>query len=194
MVQRQTADQISSEEYLSGEKISAIKHELIDGHVYAMAGASENHVLITGNVHGELRNHLKGDPCAPYMADMKLKIDQNFYYPDVMVCCDEGHSESYFKQSPVLIAEVLSNSTYRTDKGLKAEQYRTIPSLLEYLLVEQDRCDVELMRRREGWISHHYFLGDELLLESVGLTLPVSEIYQRVSNRELAIWLQQQAV
>ena len=189
MVQRQTADQISSTEYLDGEKISAIKHELIDGIVYAMAGASENHARISGNLFAELHGHLKGHSCEPFMADMKLNIEQNFYYPDVMVCCDEDDNNPYFKRSPVLIAEVLSNTTYRNDKGLKARHYRTIPSLQEYLLIEQNRCDVELMRRREGWFSHHYFLGDELLLESVGLTLPVSEIYQRVNNREMNAWL-----
>ena len=87
-----TAQQIAfvnEEEYLEGEKIAELKHEYVDGHIYAMAGAHSNHNVLSGNVHGEFRNHLKGKPCRAYMSDMKVRIanGSKYYYPDVLVNC-----------------------------------------------------------------------------------------------------------
>ena len=109
---------ISPEEYLEGEKVNQVKHEYVNGEVYAMAGASDAHVTITGNLFSVLRNHLRGSGCRVYMADMKaqIKVINRFYYPDIIVTCDTQDKEfQYFKSSPCLIVEVLSGSTEALD-------------------------------------------------------------------------------
>jgi Uma2 family endonuclease len=181
---------ISEEEYLEGELISETKHEYIDGDVFAMAGASRNHERIAGNVFGELRNHLKNKPCEPFSSDLKVKVGSKFFYPDAMVICDEQNPHSYYSQTPTLIVEVLSKSSRRMDETTKRMAYQSIPTLQEYVLIEQDFVDVEVCRKSQGWVSEHYFWGDSVCFESVGLTLTVAEIYDRVDNEEVQGFLQ----
>lgn len=180
---------ISPEEYLQGELISEVKHELIDGHVYAMAGASANHERIAGNIYRKFGNHLEDSPCEPFGSDMKLRVDSNFFYPDVIVDCHFDNAEPYFSRTPIIIVEVLSKSTRRTDETIKLMSYITIPSLQEYVLIQQDFADIEVIRRSEGWLPRHYFLGDEITFEAIGLTLPVEEIYHRVQNEDMVEFL-----
>jgi len=175
---------ISIEDYLAGELLSDIKHEYIDGQVFAMTGASLNHDRIAGNVFGELRNHLRNQPCEPFTSDVKVKIGKHFFYPDTMVVCNHSAKHEYYTETPVLIVEVLSKSTRRRDETIKRRLYQTIPTLQEYVLIEQDIVDVEVCRRSEGWVSNHYFLGDDVPFESVALTLSVAEIYSRVDNED----------
>ena len=182
---------ISVDEYLQAELESEIKHELIDGNVYAMAGASANHERISINILSEFRNHLKNLPCEPFGSDMKVKVGSNFFYPDVIVNCDFDESEPYHAESPVIIVEVLSKSTRRTDETTKRINYLNIPGLKEYVLIEQDIVDVEVVRRDEGWQPKHYFLGDEVTFESIALTLSVEEIYLRVNNEDVLEFLNQ---
>lgn len=182
-------NQISVEQYLKGEHSSEVKHELITGDVYSMAGASANHTIITSNLARKMGNHLEGSPCITFVSDMKLRVDPNFFYPDVMVDCDYDTSEPYFTQSPVIIVEVLSRSTRRTDQTTKRLNYLTIPSLLEYVLIEQDIVDIEVIRKKQGWQSSHYFMGDDIIFESIDLVLSVEEIYHRVQNRDVLDYL-----
>jgi Uma2 family endonuclease len=186
-------DLISVEDYLKGELTSDIKHELIDGCVYAMAGASANHERISVNILSEFRNHLKNSPCEPFGSDMKLRINANFFYPDVMVDCLFDNSTPYFTQTPIIIVEVLSKSTRKKDTTLKLLSYINIPSLKEYVLIEQNFVDIEVLRRSEGWLPKHYFLGDEITFESIGLTLSVEDIYHRVQNDDMAEFLTNKA-
>ncbi|BCG64575.1 MAG: hypothetical protein methR_P2359 [Methyloprofundus sp.] len=181
------------EQYLQDELSRATKHELIDGDIYAMAGASANHERIAGNIYAEFRQHLKSLPCEPFGSDMKVKAAANFFYPDVMVDCNFDESQPYYTQSPVIIVEVLSKSTRRTDETIKRTAYLNIASLQEYVLIEQDFVDIEVIRRSEGWQSKHYFLGDELTFESIGLTLSVAEIYLRVQNEDMLEFLSNNA-
>lgn len=183
---------ISEDDYLEGEKTSDIKYEYIDGYVYAMAGASNNHNLITGNVFLALANHLKKKPCRPYVSDMKVKIGSKYFYPDVLVDCSQLTGDSYYTEQPTILVEVLSKSTRRTDETIKRMAYMQIPSLQEYVLIEQDIVDVEVIRRATGWLSEHYFLGDELTLSSINLTLSVEDIYDRVQNGDVKEWLENQ--
>jgi Uma2 family endonuclease len=176
-------------EYLEGEKVSEIRHELIDGEVYAMSGVKRSHALITQNISSMVWNHLKGSPCQTFSVDLKLRVGDNFYYPDVMVCCDDDSPDPYYQTRPVLLVEVLSKTTQQYGRTHKAEIYRAIPSLLEYVLIEQDRVDVEVQRRSEGWISRHYYMGESVALESVAAAIAVSEIYDRVENEDVAEWL-----
>ena len=182
---------LSEEDYLQGELASQIKHEYRDGRVYAMAGASRNHERIAGNVFGEIRNWLKGRPCEPFASDMKIKAGHNFFYPDVMVVCAEQNPHDYYTTSPVIIVEVLSKTTRRADETTKRLAYFNIGSLQEYVLIEQDIVDVEICRRRNGWVSEHFFMGDQVAFESVGLTLPVEDIYARVENDDVTTFLEE---
>lgn len=184
---------ISEAEYLAGEKIAEIKHEYIDGDVFAMAGASASHNRISLNVARKFGNHLEGKPCQPYISDMKVKIGTKYFYPDVLVDCSGLNDDSHVTQSPTLIVEVLSKSTRRTDETIKRIAYTQINTLLEYVLIEQDFVDIEVIRRRNGWQSEHFYLGDSVTFEAIGLTLTVEEVYARVNNPELVEWRQLQA-
>lgn len=179
---------VNQDEYLLGEKDSLVKHEYVDGVIFAMAGASENHNRISVNVLSEMRAHLKGSPCEPFMADMKVKTANNFFYPDVMVSCDKDNEDPYYKEKPVIIVEVLSKTTRRMDETTKRFAYMNIPSLQEYVLIDQDIVDVEVCRKSEGWISRHYYLGDIVPLTSIGLELSVEEIYHRVDNEDMKVF------
>ncbi len=141
---------ISVEDYLTDELARDIKHELIDGVIYAMAGASANHERISGNIAAEFRSHLKRTPCESFSSDMKVKVGSRFFYPDVLVDCSFDESQPYYTESPVIIVEVLSKSTRRMDETTKLMSYINIPSLQEYVLIEQDFVDIEVVRRSEG--------------------------------------------
>ncbi len=191
MLKQKNKDRVVIDDYLQGELASDIKHELIDGYVYAMAGASANHERIAGNIYRKFGNHLDGGSCEPFGSDMKVKVGSNFFYPDVIVDCHFDESEPYFTESPVIIVEVLSKATRKTDETVKLLSYINIPSLQEYVLVEQDFVDIQVLRRREAWLPRHYFLGDEMTFESINLTLPVEEIYSRVQNEDMLEFLNQ---
>jgi Uma2 family endonuclease len=182
---------IREEDYLQGEINSKVKHELIDGGVYAMAGASGNHERISLNISRRFGNHLEGLPCEPFGSDMKVKVGSNFFYPDVIVDCNFNEVEPYYTDSPVIIVEVLSKSTRRTDETIKREAYLDIPTLQEYVLIEQDFVDIEIVRRTEGWQPKHYFLGDEVTFHSIDLTLLVEDVYLRVHNEDMIEFLSQ---
>ncbi|MBS3952707.1 MAG: Uma2 family endonuclease [Methylomicrobium sp.] len=187
--QAENRNPISVEEYLAGELIAETKHELIDGHVYAMVGTSRNHQRIAINILTEFKNHLKNQPCEPLGSDMKVKVGSNFFYPDVIVDCDFDESEPYFTDTPVIIVEVLSKSTRRKDRTTKLSNYITIPSLQEYVMIEQDCVDIEVLRRKDGWFSKHYYLGDDVNFESIDLTTTVESIYDRVHNEDMLEFL-----
>lgn len=184
---------ISIEDYLADELVSDMKHEYIDGQIYAMTGGSLNHERIAGNVFAELRNFLRGKACEAFGSNVKIKTDRHVFYPDAMVVCNQNYPSEYYTDSPVLVVEVLSKSTRRLDETVKRRVYQSIPTLLEYVLIEQDIVDVEVCRRSEGWVSSHYFLGDEVPFESVGLTLSVADIYARVDNDDIKTFIAEQA-
>jgi Uma2 family endonuclease len=182
---------ISVEEYLAGERNSEIRHEYVAGQVFAMAGASRRHNIISGNVYGLLWNQLQGQPCYPMNGDMLLKTGKDHYrYPDVQVICDDDPTDDeYVNERPVLIVEVLSRSTRRRDKTEKRAEYLALPSLQEYVLIEQDVAEVEVQRRSNDWHSEYYYLGEDIHFESVEVTLSVEAIYQRVANKDVEAFL-----
>ena len=182
---------ITEEEYLKWELANEIKHEYIDGYVYAMAGASKNHDRISRNLLRKFGNHLENSPCEPFTSDMKVKVGSKYFYPDATLVCEDKSQAEYYTESPTIIVEVLSKSTRRMDEKIKRMAYQTIPTLQEYVLIEQDFVDVEVCRRSEGWVSDHYFLGDEVFFESIRLTLPVAEIYARVENDDVRTYFEE---
>lgn len=189
MALQYAADTISINEYLEGERLSDIKHEYIDGDVYAMGGESRSHNIISGNIFAEFRQHLENTRCTTFASDIKVKAERCFFYPDVMVVCDDDQGDDYYTEAPAIIVEVLSKSTRRLHKATKMAIYKTIPSLQEYVLVEQDFVDVEVCRRSNGWVSQHYFLGDDITFESIDITLSCADIYHRVNNDDMQAYL-----
>ncbi|MDD2725019.1 MAG: Uma2 family endonuclease [Methylovulum sp.] len=181
---------MSEEEYLRTEVEREIKHEYIDGYIYAMAGVKKNHQRITVNLSSAFRIFLHGKPCEPFASDVKVKVGSKFFYPDVMVVC-EDNNQDYYTETPVIIVEVLSKSTRRLDETIKKLAYQNIPSLQEYVLIEQDFVDVEVCRRSQAWVSSHYFLGDSVLFEAIGLEMTVADIYERVENEDMQTFLAQ---
>jgi Uma2 family endonuclease len=178
---------LTPEEYLQMEETSQIKHEYIDGQAYAMAGASDPHLTIAGNLFVLLRLHLRGSGCRVYMSDMKAQIQSinRFFYPDVMVTCDErDRATPTYKQYPCLIIEVLSDSTEAFDRGDKFADYQQIESLQEYVLVNTKRQRVECFRRSsEGlWILRSYTSESPLVqLESVNFEGTMADVYEDVT-------------
>ncbi|PCI61971.1 MAG: hypothetical protein COB35_04605 [Gammaproteobacteria bacterium] len=184
---------ITEQEYLDGEKISEVKHEYINGDVYTMAGTSKNHERISVNILSEFSHHLKNSPCEPFGSDVKVRVPTgNYRYPDCMVVCNDQTADDYYTETPTILVEVLSRSTRKIDERDKRIEYLNIPSLEEYILIEQDFVDIEVVRRKEGWRSQHYFLGDEFTLESIDLTLSVEELYHRVQNEDVLEYIEQQ--
>jgi Uma2 family endonuclease len=181
---------IGKEDYLAGERISQIKHELIEGQAYAMAGASRNHDRITKNIARKFGNHLEDSPCEVYGQDMLIEAGSNMYYPDVFVDCHVDESSTHYSTTPVIIVEVLSKSTHQTDRTTKRLSYMNIPTLLEYVLIEQDFVEVQVMRKSDDWKSTYYVLGDSVHFGSIDLTLSIEAIYQRVHNDNMIAFLQ----
>lgn len=151
---------ISIADYLEGEKVSQIKHEYIDGEIYAMAGTSKSHNRIIRNILNKLGNHLRGSDCEPFFGDIKVRVEKmnRFYYPDVVVVCGEDNEDDYYAVKPKLIVEVLSPRTSLTDRREKMSAYKEIESLDEYVLIEQDRMYAEIYRRLDfdalwSWIE-----------------------------------------
>jgi Uma2 family endonuclease len=174
---------ISVAEYLEREKDSPVRHEYVDGQIYAMAGTSARHNRIALNLASRLDDHLNGGPCEVFIADMKVSVDPMvYYYPDVVVTCDPPGGDPYVRTQPRLLIEVVSPSTERIDRHEKLFAYRRIPSLQEYVLVLQDRMQVEVYRRQgEEWPRQMCTQPDDRVhFASVGLTLSVSEIYRNV--------------
>lgn len=180
---------ISEEDYLAGELIGEIKHEYIDGEVFAMAGASANHNRIVSNLLSAIHRHLLNTPCEVFAADMKVKVQNNFFYPDLVVDCENQRGDTQFLESPLIIIEVLSSSTRKVDQTLKRLAYLNLPKLEEYVLIAQDFVDVEVCRRSNHWQSEHYYLGDQVYLAAIDCSLPVEAIYTRVVNEDMQAFL-----
>jgi len=175
---------ISVESYLEGERISPVKHEYVYGEVYAMAGASDNHNRIAGSIYAALLNVLRSSPCEPFMGDIKVRVSPNvYYYPDVLVSCEEAAEDPHFRNEPILIVEVISPSTEHIDRREKLLFYQQMPSLQEYVVVEQKKIAVEIHRRQPNgsWITYFFNHNDEeVKFQSVEMTMKLEEIYHRV--------------
>lgn len=174
---------ITVDDYLTGEQVSDVKHEYVDGEIYTMAGESRRHNIIASNFVIQFRNHLSN--CEIYFEGVKVRANQTtFYYPDVVVTCEtEKEDDDYIIKYPCLIIEVLSPSTASTDKREKLIAYKLIESLQEYAIVWQDEMRVELHRRNsDGWLTFFYtHPEDEVIFASVNSITNVAEIYRNVS-------------
>jgi len=178
---------ISREDYLAGELVADRKHEYVAGNVYAMAGGSANHETIAGNFRSEAGFGLKGKPCRPFGSDFLVRVplpnaEESFYYPDGMIVCEPVGGDDRFTDKPVVILEVLSESTRRNDEVQKLRDYFTLPSLQVYLLAETEEPTIRVYRREGENFKLSFVQGLEavLSLPEVGLELPLAELYRDV--------------
>ena len=180
---------LTPEAYLEGEARSEVRHEYLGGHVYAMAGASETHNVIAGNLFATVRAGLRGGKCKTFINDMKVRVPHRdkvvFYYPDVLVACHPNEVSPYFREFPVLIIEVLSDETEQVDRREKFVSYTSIPSLQTYVLVDQRRRSVEVFRRAgEGWSRELLTdAADTLSLPDLGIEITMDAIYEDTDVR-----------
>jgi Uma2 family endonuclease len=176
------------EEYLIYEASHPARHEYYHGVIYAMSGGTEDHVLITGNIHAGLHAQMRGTTCRVYASDMQVGFanEEACFYPDVAAVCGEREIQSYKGDrllNPMVIVEVLSRSTENYDKKTKFETYQLIPSLTDYLLVRQDRVHVmHYWRQEDDWPSSIYReLTDEIDLPAIGCRLRLADIYEGIT-------------
>ncbi|MEZ4608399.1 MAG: Uma2 family endonuclease [Deinococcales bacterium] len=172
---------ITVEEYLEGEKIAQERHEYISGRIYAMAGATEEHNLIAGNVFASLRSEALKKACKVFMSDMKLRTHPEvFYYPDVMLICDQEDRGRYFKELPCVIVEVLSSSTATNDKREKLSAYQSLSSLQAYILIDSHKREIlAYYRMGDMWQERLYFQGQgQLEIPCLEMSLDFESIYQ----------------
>jgi Uma2 family endonuclease len=170
-------------DYLAFEESASERHEYIGGRIHAMDGTSERHNLIALNVATFLHGKLRGGPCRAYMSGFKVRVEINrndlFYYPDIMVSCLREGVDTHYLRYPKLIAEILSPSTEAIDRREKFLNYRTIPTLDEYVVISQDTPGITLHRRRQGWQPVVLRAPeDPVELESLRLTLPLAQVYE----------------
>lgn len=173
------------DEYLALEEDSEVRHEYLGGYLYAMAGAKNSHNAIATSLIGALYTQLRGKPCQPFNSDTKVRVQltshTRFYYPDAMVVCAPSPAGLTYQDQPVVIAEVVSESTRRLDEVEKREAYLAIPTLRAYLLAEQEAPRVGVYRRTDQGFGLESQEGLEasIPLPEIGASLPLAELYAR---------------
>jgi len=181
------------EEYLALERQAATKSEYWNGQVYALAGASENHVLIVANMVSTLVTQVKGRPCKVYSQDMRVKVSAAglYTYPDVVVVCGKAQFEDRHRDTllnPTVLIEVLSPSTETYDRGTKFAFYRSLESLTDYLVVAQDSPQIEHYARQpnDKWLlTDHKGLDAVAQVASIHCTLSLADVYDKIDWSEV---------
>ncbi|OUL26711.1 Uma2 family endonuclease [Nostoc sp. 106C] len=173
-----------AEEYLVWEPTQEQRYEYWDGEVVAMSGGTRNHNRVCLNFFKLLDDALGDRSCEVYIVDVKVQVEpgQKYFYPDVVVTCDDRENDPQLVQFPCLIVEVLSPSTEAADRGKKFAKYRQSPTLQEYVLVQVAQPGVEVFRRNEQgkWVLSEYSLEDRLTLESVNVEIAIADLYRQV--------------
>jgi Uma2 family endonuclease len=176
----------SPEEYLALEREHSIRHEYRRGLVYAMAGGSDDHSRLSINLLTEFNLFLRDGDCQFFSGDVKVNYAQDFYYyPDAFVTCDaRDREDKYVKRRPKLIAEVLSPSTEKFDREEKFEDYKALTSLEEYVVISQDRMQVECFRvsPQKHWEMEAYGRGDQVIFQSIGLAVAIEDLYRGITG------------
>lgn len=174
-------EKLSLDDYLVWENAQPERHEFYRGEAFAMVGVRRVHGVVSGNLFAALKSALRDGPCEVFTESLKVQVaDEAVFYPDVFVTChaDDLRTEMVFRH-PVLIVEVLSDSTQGYDRSLKFAMYRRIAELREYVLIDPDSRSVEVFRRNErGLFELHDFTGlAEMELASVQLRIALTEVF-----------------
>lgn len=169
--------------YLAWEAEQPERHEYVAGEVFAMVGVRQVHNIATLNLAAALRQSLKGSPCRVFVESVKTRVEAAdcYFYPDVVVTCDaRDRATPDYLSHPLLVVEVLSESTAAFDRGDKFAAYRKLPSLQEYVLVDLPAKRIEIFRRNaeQHWVLYEYHTGDKLELASLALMLPVADVFE----------------
>jgi len=174
---------MSYAEYLALAEQVEVKHEFIDGLVVAMAGGTIEHSRLIARMGYLLQQALEGKPCNVFSSDGRIRIEatNRSTYPDVSVVCGavtRASDDPDGITNPVLLVEVLSDTTEKDDRGSKFAHYRRLPSLREYVLVAQDAPTVEVFRKEgELWVLREHGPGEEIELTSIGVVISVDRLY-----------------
>lgn len=185
MGEARRVEKVSVEDYLAGERGAEVRHEYVDGELFAMAGASRAHGVAVTNLVRELGNRLRGGPCRLASSDMKVRSapGSRYYYPDIVVSRNDESEEPdpYTESRPTLLVEVLSTTTEATDRREKRLVYQSMPSVQEYLMVNPAAREVEVYARDGiGW-SHRIVAEHEtLVLASLAVELPAADVFEGV--------------
>ncbi len=179
-------ESISVVDYLAGEESTQFKYEYVDGRVFAMAGGTNAHNRIASRVLVTLGRQLNGSPCEAYNSDTKIRVRKQertyFYYPDAAVVCLSNPDNDTFQDHPVMIVEVVSESTRRVDEGEKRDHYLSIDSLQAYVLLEQDCAAAVVYRRQaDGRFVEATYGDPKSVLEfpELGVILGFEELYAK---------------
>jgi Uma2 family endonuclease len=182
-----TVTKMTAEEYLALDRAAEFKSEFLDGEIVAMSGGSVRHSELQANLIGEFREALKKTQCKTFTSDFRVRVSaQTYAYPDVTIVCGKPQLVDQRQDillNPTVIFEVLSPSTGYYDRGLKFRRYREIASLTDYILVDPDQIRIEQFTRGADntWVLHdHQCLEDVLRIVSLGVSVPLSAIYDRV--------------
>lgn len=175
---------ISLEDYLALDHESLDqKYEYYYGHIYALAGGSNMHSFIAGNIYAFLHGKLK-PPCFTFTSDMKVKAaEYACFFPDLSVSCDPRDTQQKVSMMkyPKLVIEVLSPSTEKGDRGNKFQAFQECPTVQEYVLVSQEREEIEVFRRHNRlWVYGRYKKGEDVELTSINVTMPVEVVYTNI--------------
>jgi len=190
MATNQLPNKYTFEEYLAVEEETGLRHEFIDGEIYAMSGGTWDHNTIAMNTGIAIGTRLNQKSCRIVNSDMRTKInDIKYVYPDLSVVCSKpefADDKETILTNPTLFVEVLFDSTAKYDMRAKAAFYRSLPSLQAYLLIDQSRVHVQLYARQpDSWIFQEFTsLEDVILLEAIGCELPLNEIYRGIEFDE----------
>ncbi len=170
---------LTVEEYLKLEETATVKHEYVAGAIHAMVGTTKRHNTIAGNIFARLWGVSRGGPCRVYASDVKVRVEDVVYYPDVMVACGPEDDDPLIEHTPCLIVEVTSPSTESIDRREKMLNYRKIPSLQAYLIVDQNRRWIERHWRDENgeWRQGGLDQGS-MPVPCPETTLPFEEVYE----------------
>ena len=156
---------ISPEEYLAFEESSSERHEFVAGQVFAMAGGTTRHNKIAGTLYARALAANNDPSCEVFIENVKLMLEESYYYPDVMICCEEDSSELRYRRRPCFIAEVLSESTEAIDRGEKLLNYQKLESLQTYALISQDEARIEVFSRLPDGAWRYQLLEGEAVLK-----------------------------
>jgi Uma2 family endonuclease len=174
-----------ADEYLAWEATQQERHEYWDGEVVSMAGGTKKHNRVSFNSSKVLDAALTGRDCEVYITDVKVQVQANrkYFYPDVVVTCDERDQDTQLVQYPCLIVEVLSPSTEAVDRGAKFTYYRRFTTLCEYILIQPEQPIVEVFSRNEAgkWELAEYGIEDMIDLVSLGCSIAVKDLYDRIT-------------
>jgi Uma2 family endonuclease len=182
MVSQIQPNRMTADEYLAWDPMQAQRYEYWDGEVLAMSGGTRDHNRVSANCFRLLDDALAGHPCEVFIVDVKVQVeaDRHYFYPDVVVTCDDRDTDPQIVKFPCLIIEVLSASTEAYDRGIKFAKYRQLETLQDYLLVSVNQPRVDHFRRndRKKWEFLDYTLGDQITLESISVELAVADFYR----------------